>query len=147
MNPYTVLAETSPPNPSADVRRLALLPRVREVTLRGRAFRSEQRSHRQTIGSNSNRVALLAFTRGTEVSHPCSACRVNRGPFDKCVVVNGMFRGSCTNCRFNCDAARCDLRGIAYTDHIEGQILTSQTFPAPELYGTRTYHGPARLRE
>ena len=131
MNPYTVLAETLPANPTADIQRLSLLPRVRDVTLRDRAFTSRFRSHRQTLGSENNRIALLAFTRGTEVPDPCTACLAHRGPFNKCVVVEGFFSGSCSNCRFNSDSARCDLRGIPSPHSVIKTFTDKSTLSSP----------------
>ncbi|KAI9757214.1 MAG: hypothetical protein M1815_001824 [Lichina confinis] len=48
-----------------------------------------------------NREAIIGQTRGEVTSVTCGRCQNGLGPFSKCVVVEGFFSGSCTNCHYN----------------------------------------------
>lgn len=57
-----------------------------------------------------NEEAALGHTRG-EVQDPgCLTCENGNGIFTKCVTVRGLWKGSCSNCQYNSEAARCTLR-------------------------------------
>ena len=58
-----------------------------------------------------NREAIIGQTRGEVTSVTCGRCQNGLGPFSKCVVVEGFFSGSCTNCHYNSQGSRCSLRG------------------------------------
>jgi len=59
-----------------------------------------------------NCEAALAYSRG-QIIHDVQACRDckrGRGPFVKCVVLKGYLKGSCSNCHYSAEGARCSLR-------------------------------------
>ncbi|TAQ88906.1 hypothetical protein B7494_g2760 [Chlorociboria aeruginascens] len=95
-----------PSRPSRAARRLARYPVVREVLLRPG---KEENVNWERF---SNREARLAQQIGQAVSSPCVQCINNKGPFTTCVIVPGEFKGSCANCLYNHEAARCSFRTL-----------------------------------
>jgi hypothetical protein len=59
-----------------------------------------------------NCEAVLAYTRGQIMDgvHACHSCKRGRGPFTKCVIMNGYLSGSCSNCHYNNEGTRCSFR-------------------------------------
>jgi hypothetical protein len=63
----------------------------------------------------ANLEASIAYLRGELQEPECIHCsKENSGPFRRCIVVKGLFGGSCTNCRYNEEQTRCSLRGVYY---------------------------------
>jgi hypothetical protein len=96
-------AEQLPEKASAALLALASLPRARGIRLRaGRSILWER------VG---NQEAALGYTRSEEcVAAACASCERGAGPFVKCIVVQGMLSGSCTNCHYGSGGARCSFR-------------------------------------
>ena len=98
---------------TATMRALRPLPRVRGVSLRWapglggapgvyRGVRLEARA--------PNAEAALAQSRGTIAPQACASCVRGGGPFTECVLVAGQLRGSCANCHYGSEGARCSFR-------------------------------------
>ena len=55
--------------------------------------------------------AFLAQIVGTEhAADPCTHCASGSGVFAQCVTVEGLFSGSCANCHYGSEGARCSFR-------------------------------------
>lgn len=54
--------------------------------------------------------AALAQARGRVAGQPCASCVRGGGPFTECVVVAGQLSGSCANCHYGSEGARCSFR-------------------------------------
>lgn len=59
-----------------------------------------------------NCEAALAYSRGQVRNGvlACLDCKRGRGPFVKCVILEGYLKGSCSNCHYSAEGARCSLR-------------------------------------
>jgi hypothetical protein len=59
-----------------------------------------------------NCEAGLAYSRGQVRNDvlACLDCKRGRGPFSKCVILNGYLKGPCSNCHYSAEGARCSLR-------------------------------------
>lgn len=57
----------------------------------------------------ANVESMSMTLAGTEVETPCSSCERGRGPYTRCIVVPGMGKGSCSNCRYNGQGTRCSF--------------------------------------
>ncbi|KAF1964746.1 hypothetical protein BU23DRAFT_630633 [Bimuria novae-zelandiae CBS 107.79] len=59
-----------------------------------------------------NCEAALAYSRGQVRNGvlACLDCKRGRGPFAKCVTLKGYLKGSCSNCHYSAEGARCSLR-------------------------------------
>ena len=98
--------EVLPDKPTKYMTELIQQPRVRGVLLR----------HSKTLQFNrtTNRDAILAFTRGEVAEPACTTCEAGAGPFTQCVIISEMFKGSCTNCHYGSEGARCSFRPGKY---------------------------------
>ncbi|KAK0704098.1 hypothetical protein B0T21DRAFT_299479 [Apiosordaria backusii] len=59
---------------------------------------------------HANCEAALIHSRGEIAPEPCDFCSAKRGRFAECVVMPGMFKGACGNCRWASKDASCSLR-------------------------------------
>jgi hypothetical protein len=59
-----------------------------------------------------NCEAALAYSRGQVRNGvlACLDCKRGKGPFAKCVILKGYLKGSCSNCHYSAEGARCSLR-------------------------------------
>jgi hypothetical protein len=68
-----------------------------------------------STGRSSNMEALLGQMVGTEHdTDPCTHCTSSSGVFTQCVTVAGLFTGSCANCHYGSEGARCSFRKFTY---------------------------------
>ena len=99
-----------PNTASTLARAIVRLPVVRGLDLRpgfalGKSLKNPSRPW--------NLEVSLAYMRGDSVRFGCDHCLIrNEGPFSQCVVLEGRFQGSCTNCHYNNHGERCTLRGM-----------------------------------
>lgn len=101
-NKLTAQAELLPTKPTKYMCELITQPRVREVLLRpGKVLQ---------MNRTTNQDAILGFTRGQKAKPACTSCKTGFGPCTECIVVPNMFKGSCTNCHYGSDGARCSFR-------------------------------------
>ncbi|KAG9238945.1 hypothetical protein BJ875DRAFT_274915 [Amylocarpus encephaloides] len=58
----------------------------------------------------ANKEAALAYQRGElqPVEFECQECEMQRGPFPKCVRLEGYFKGACSNCK-TYDIRKCNF--------------------------------------
>jgi len=92
-------------------------PRVRGLSLRWVAGRgSAPGAYRELrLASRAQNVeAALAQARGTVAAQPCASCVRGGGPFIECVVVAGQLGGSCANCHYGSEGARCSFRNCKH---------------------------------
>jgi hypothetical protein len=54
-----------------------------------------------------NMEAALITSRGVVQLNRCAQCVIKGGTFTECVVVPGMYNGSCGNCKFNVEGGYC----------------------------------------
>jgi hypothetical protein len=98
-----------PDNATEVVKRINNKAEVREIELRqGRELKGLEKG-------KANLEASLAYTRGTESSQACTTCsnkKRPRGPFKRCIVMEGEFDGACTNCRYNDDGKVCTFHRL-----------------------------------
>ncbi|KAF2179672.1 hypothetical protein K469DRAFT_798433 [Zopfia rhizophila CBS 207.26] len=92
-------AQPPPPPPPPPPKALAARPLPRG------GFRACNLAARPT-----NLEAALAQRSGTLAPAPCTACARGGGPFTTCVVVTSYLNGSCSNCHYSSEGARCSLR-------------------------------------
>ncbi|RTE71669.1 hypothetical protein BHE90_013920 [Fusarium euwallaceae] len=59
------------------------------------------------MGRRSNVEAFLGYVTGAPVARACKNCAKGHGPWHECVILEGQFCGSCTNCWFNASGSRC----------------------------------------
>lgn len=57
-----------------------------------------------------NLEARLGQMTGQVSTPTCTHCAGNAGVWSLCVVVAGHFKGSCANCHYGSEGARCSLR-------------------------------------
>lgn len=90
----------------------------REVLLEGRA-QNQEAIIAHSVGE------LLAPTAG------CDSCRRGNGPFFGCVVVPGLFYGSCAGCHFGSHGTRCSFRRRKNPEAFQSgrRCLISQNHP------------------
>jgi hypothetical protein len=83
--------------------RLVTVAPVRAATVRdGRV---------EILNRNGNIEALMAQRTGTaHPNRPCLHCAGGAGVWTECVTVNGLFGGSCANCHYGSEGARCSFR-------------------------------------
>ncbi|RHZ63994.1 DUF3716 domain-containing protein [Aspergillus thermomutatus] len=62
------------------------------------------------LGRFVNWEALQVQCIGAVTASPCEHCRRGYGPWAQCVMLQGYLRGSCANCHYNSDGARCSFR-------------------------------------
>ncbi|RFU24481.1 hypothetical protein B7463_g11856, partial [Scytalidium lignicola] len=111
---------------TATVQTLAAMPIVRAALLR--------QGRQMTPGRTQNDEAIIGQMRGTVMDGPtaCRHCLSRSGPFQLCVVVDGLFGSSCCNCHYNSSGARCSIRQL----HTNVQAAqTAQNVPAPVIPG------------
>lgn len=56
--------------------------------------------------------ALAMYMVGDEALIPCSRCTGPNGKLQKCIYVEGEFKGSCANCHYAGVSSNCTLRPI-----------------------------------
>lgn len=62
-------------------------------------------------GRNTNVEAAMAQNAGTEhVTDACLHCAGGSGVWTECVTVSGLLTGSCANCHYGSEGARCSFR-------------------------------------
>lgn len=105
-NELAAQAEILPDKPTKYMTELIGKPRIRGVFLRHGKFLQFSRS--------TNKDAILAFTRGEVAESPCTSCDGGAGPFTLCVTVTDMLKGSCSNCYYGSEGARCSFRPGRY---------------------------------
>ena len=59
-----------------------------------------------------NDEAALAYSRGSEPIRECTTCSKGSGIFEKCIVLNGVFKRFCCSCHYNSKRRRCSLRSL-----------------------------------
>ncbi len=99
-------AQALPPtgrNPTTAIRALAALPAARTISPR-----DPQKA--LNLDRPSNREAYLGQCCGVVSATSCTHCSRSLGPWTECVVVAGLFGGSCANCHFGSEGVRCSLR-------------------------------------
>ncbi|UNI21398.1 hypothetical protein JDV02_007392 [Purpureocillium takamizusanense] len=131
-----------------------------------------QRRPGQTLNLDrrSNVEALLCHVVGTPATQQCKNCRKGHGPWNSCVVHDGLMCSSCSNCWFNASGARCtfhvpDNTGSRQQGHglpqaapvpapvpVQAQVQPHQVMPAPVAYVAHqqqpaTFQQPANTRE
>lgn len=63
------------------------------------------------LGRNTNIEAVMAQHAGTVHPHrPCGHCASGAGVWTECVTVTGLLLGSCANCHYGSEGARCSFR-------------------------------------
>jgi hypothetical protein len=87
-----------------------------------------------------NCEAALAYSRGQVLdgAQACRDCKRGRGPFTKCIVLSGFLKGSCSNCHYNAEGARCNLRRAEEPLHTTP--AGSQREPSIEIVDDTTDH-------
>lgn len=75
---------------------------------------------------SQNCEAALAYSRGQvrNGALACLDCKRGRGPFAQCVILKGYLKGSCSNCHYSAEGARCSLRS---SEQQAGWQLISRT--------------------
>lgn len=58
--------------------------------------------------------AALAQMTGQLQSVSCAHCSKGNGPWDSCVVADQFLNGSCGNCHYGSEGARCSLRKFLF---------------------------------
>ena len=87
---------------TGNCKKLAGQAGVRDVFLR------EERD--MNLSRSANVEAILGQSRGKIEEEECEGCAEGMGLFTFCVTVEGMFKGSCTNCHFGSKASGCSFR-------------------------------------
>jgi hypothetical protein len=97
-----------PARPTQAMGALALLPPRRRPVLRAGRTTNPTRP--------SNLEAELGQIVGQARNlRPCVHCIRGQGVWTVCVVVAGFFGGSCANCHYGSEGARCSLRKYSLT--------------------------------
>ena len=93
---------------SAACKKLVAMPRLRQLMLRSNILESSI--------SLANVEAILAYTRGALLTSTksCKECKAQTKPFASCVIVEGMFQGSCAGCHYNSLGIKCSFRASKY---------------------------------
>jgi hypothetical protein len=73
-----------------------------------------------------NLEAALAFMRGTQAEKACTYCAEGKGPFKFCITFDQLFRGACSNCRYNGNGSGCTFHELNAKD-----ALPSSSFAVP----------------
>ena len=101
----------APPRPASHTTAMTTLEQMRVVRV------PALRSGRQVNTVRPvNYEAWLGQSRGSVQQAVCTHCSRGNGTFTECVVVAGMFGGSCTNCHYGSEGARCSLRSGKFAD-------------------------------
>ncbi|RFU33169.1 hypothetical protein B7463_g3167, partial [Scytalidium lignicola] len=120
---------------TVSVQQLAPMPAVHVPVLRaGRAFNG---------GRIQNDEAFIGQIQGVENVRVavCRHCESGCGPWTACVVVPGLFGGSCCNCYYNSSGSRCSIRhsqvlapvipGMALANNFGGSLGAPAPAPGP----------------
>jgi hypothetical protein len=91
-----------PARPTQAMAALALLPPRRRPVLRAGRTTNPARP--------SNLEAELGQIVGQARNFQCAHCTRGSGVWTVCVVVPGFFHGSCANCHYGSEGARCSFR-------------------------------------
>ena len=49
----------------------------------------------------------MGYTRGMVHPEACIECQGDKKPFVQCIVIEGMFQGSCVGCHYNSQGVKC----------------------------------------
>jgi hypothetical protein len=93
----------------------------------------------------------LAYSRGQvkDDLQACRDCRRGRGPFKKCVILDGYFKKSCSNCHYSAEGMRCSFRthqqdqttksktGIRNSDTTSPESVKQSDTPIKNIKGTK----------
>lgn len=96
---------------SGACRHLLSMPHLREVQLREGVLEEMITTNRP-----QNIEAILGYSRGNIAEEGCEQCIASLKPFAHCVVVSGLFQGSCSSCHYNSTGKGCSFRttGMKY---------------------------------
>lgn len=94
------------PRRSRALAALLALPDARHLE-----FRALDSNDLPNLVRMQNLEAAVGYTVGDLVQPQCTSCAAGHGQFLECVRVEGYLHGSCTNCHFGGEGARCSLRG------------------------------------
>ncbi|KAJ6444768.1 cell cycle control protein [Purpureocillium lavendulum] len=112
---------------------------------------------RLNLERRSNVEALLCHVAGTPAPQQCKNCRKGHGPWNSCVVYDGLMCSSCSNCWFNASGARCTFHvpdngatrpsghGQAGIVGTQGQVPQPQAMVPPNPYITHQQQPAALL--
>lgn len=89
--------------------------------------------HTHTTTRPVNLEALFGQLTGQVNAVPCQHCARGFGVWTQCVSVAGFFRGSCANCHYGSEGARCSLREYLFLVSLlfYRPLLTSTDYRAP----------------
>lgn len=91
-----------PSRPTSTMVALAVMPILRDPAVRSGRVES-------TVNRINLEACLGHFVGQVNISG-CTHCTTGSGVWTLCVSVAGKFGGSCTNCHYNRNGARCSLR-------------------------------------
>ena len=57
-----------------------------------------------------NHEAALLHVTGQPAPQPCISCDNGVGPFEGCIVADGITKGACASCHYNSESKRCSFR-------------------------------------
>lgn len=118
--PSPAALATSADNANADTataRAVRPVARLRGLSLRWVVGRGSAAGAYRTVNPASraaNVEAALSQARGVVAAQPCTSCARGGGPFTECVVLAGQLLGSCANCHYGSEGARCSFRTCKY---------------------------------
>jgi hypothetical protein len=116
--PLIWVAPPLPARPTGTMVRLAALPPLRVPVLRpGRTSNPARPSNLEAeFGQATGQVRVAR----------CTHCAGGSGVWTECVVVAGFFGGSCANCHYGSEGARCSFR--MYNQLFTGYLRTGIDF-------------------
>ena len=88
-------------------KKLVELEKLQEI-----AVRLDLTEKSLSTGRVQNIEAMLGYSRGRIMEEPCDECALGKRPFVRCVVVDGLFQGSCVWCHYNSMGKDCSFRPI-----------------------------------
>ena len=94
-----------PAQPTSSMTELSKKDPVRKPSVR-----SSRKTAVKLEANKSNLEAYMGQLCGEVVEDECKHCVKEGGPWTECVVVDGLFGGSCCNCHYNNSGNRCSLR-------------------------------------
>lgn len=102
---------------TATARAVRPVARLRGLSLRWVVDRGSAAGAYRTVNLTAraaNVESALAQARGVVAAQPCTSCARGGGPFSECVVLAGQLLGSCANCHYGSEGARCSFRSCKY---------------------------------
>jgi Protein of unknown function (DUF3716) len=105
-----------------DIPAIALPPRPSKVTKAMEVLYNRRvvrvptlRDGRTVVTTRAaNLEAFLGHVTGQVQVPQCHHCSTGSGVWMQCVVVPGLFSGSCANCHYGSEGARCSLRKLIF---------------------------------